>query len=151
MRADPRSHWRPYGTAGWSRVVDHGSFEWTDSLWHGVPFAGSVFYELHVGAFTPEGTLAAAAERLAHLVELGVTTIELMPLAELPGARGWGYDGVFLYAPHHVYGGPDGLKRVVDAYRCREGVILGRRRFGRRCVGEHERGDHASGAHVNSL
>ena len=80
-----------------------------------MPLAGAVLYELHVGTFTPAGTFDGAIERLDHLVELGVDAVELMPVAEFPGDHGWGYDGVDLFAPHHAYGGPDGLKRLVDA------------------------------------
>jgi maltooligosyltrehalose trehalohydrolase len=113
---DPRSPCQPDGPHGRSRVVDHAAFAWTDQAWTGpVPLAAAVFYELHVGTFTPEGTFESAIERLRHLVDLGVTHIELMPVCEFPGARGWGYDGVDLFAPHHAYGGPDGLKRLVDA------------------------------------
>jgi maltooligosyltrehalose trehalohydrolase len=123
---DPRSPWQPAGVHGPSRVVDHGSFTWTDHEWHGGgPLAPQVFYELHVGTFTPEGTFAAAADRLTYLRDLGVTAVEIMPVVEFPGARGWGYDGVDLYAPHHAYGGPDGLKALVD--RCHAtglGVVL---------------------------
>jgi maltooligosyltrehalose trehalohydrolase len=100
---------------GLSEVVDQGAHAWTDSAWRGLPVAGLVIYELHVGTFTPEGTFDGVIERLPHLVELGVGAIELMPVAEFSGARGWGYDGVGLFAPHHAYGGPAGLKRLVDA------------------------------------
>ncbi len=113
---DPRSACQPDGPHGRSRVVDHSAFPWTDRAWTGpVPLSAAVFYELHVGTFTPEGTFDSAIGRLGHLVDLGVTHIELMPVCEFPGARGWGYDGVDLFAPHHAYGGPDGLKRLVDA------------------------------------
>jgi maltooligosyltrehalose trehalohydrolase len=114
-RPDPRSPYQPDGAEGWSCVVDHASFEWGDVRWRGVPLPGAVLYELHVGTFTPTGTFTAAIERLPHLVELGIDAIELLPVAEFPGRRGWGYDGVDLYAPHHAFGGPDGLKRLVDA------------------------------------
>ena len=123
---DPRSPFQPDGPHGRSRVVDHSAFPWTDQAWTGpVPLPAGVIYELHVGTFSPEGTFAGAIERLDHLVDLGVTHIELLPVAEFPGARGWGYDGVDLFAPHHAYGGPDGLKRLVDACHARRlGVIL---------------------------
>jgi maltooligosyltrehalose trehalohydrolase len=114
-RPDPRSPWQPDGVHGPSRTVDHTEFEWTDHRWRGAPLPGTVVYELHTGTFTPEGTFDAAIERIPHLVELGVTAIELLPVAEFPGSHGWGYDGVDLYAPHHAYGGPDGLKRLVNA------------------------------------
>lgn len=125
VRADPRSPWQPFGTAGPSRTVDHDAFGWTDDRWHGVALAGTVFYELHVGTFTPVGTFDAAIAHLDDLVALGVTTIELLPVVEFAGRRGWGYDGVLWYAPHHAYGGPDGLKRFVDAAHARGlGVVL---------------------------
>jgi maltooligosyltrehalose trehalohydrolase len=100
---------------GPSRVLGQGAFPWTDERWQPRPLPSAVLYELHVGTFTPVGTFEAAIERLDHLVELGVTHVELMPVAEFPGERGWGYDGVDLYAPHHAYGGPEGLKRLVNA------------------------------------
>lgn len=115
---DPRSPRQPHGVHGRSQVVDHAAFAWTDGAWRGSSFPAfkdAVIYELHVGTFTPQGTLAAAAERLAYLKELGVTHVELMPVASFPGTHGWGYDGVDLFAPQEAYGGPDGLKRFVDA------------------------------------
>jgi maltooligosyltrehalose trehalohydrolase len=124
-RPDPRSASQPDGTDGLSEVVDHTSFEWTDSGWRGVSLRGAVLYELHVGTFTPAGTFDAAIERIPHLVELGIDAIELLPVVEFSGTRGWGYDGVDLFAPHHVYGGPDGLKRLIDAcHRHGIGVVL---------------------------
>ncbi len=115
LRADPRSAWQPEGPEGRSRVVDHGSFAWSDRAWRGFHLPSAVLYEFHVGTFSPEGTFDGAIERLDHLVGLGVSAIEVMPVAEFPGTRGWGYDGVNLFAPHHSYGGPDGLRRLVDA------------------------------------
>jgi len=112
---DPRSPSQPDGVHGLSEVVDHGAFRWTDDRWQAPPLASAVIYELHVGTFSPEGTFDGAIARLPHLVDLGVTHVELMPVAEFSGTRGWGYDGVDLFAPHHAYGGPDGLKRLVDA------------------------------------
>jgi maltooligosyltrehalose trehalohydrolase len=112
---DPRSPWQPAGVHGPSRLVDHAAFVWTDAGWRGAPLAAAALYELHVGTFTREGTFDAAIARLPHLVDLGVTAVELMPVAAFPGTRGWGYDGVALFAPHHAYGGPEGLKRLVDA------------------------------------
>jgi len=114
-RPDPRSMHQPDGIAGWSAVVDHDRFEWTDQRWRGLPLNGAVLYELHIGTFSPEGTFDGAIARLPHLVELGVDAIELLPVAQFSGDRGWGYDGVGLYAPHHAYGGPEGLDRLVDA------------------------------------
>jgi maltooligosyltrehalose trehalohydrolase len=112
---DPRSPWQPYGIDGPSRRVDHGSFSWNDPTWQAPPLSSAVIYELHVGTFTQEGTFDSAVERMDHLAGLGITHVELMPVQEFSGDWGWGYDGVDLYAPHHAYGGPPGLKRFVDA------------------------------------
>jgi maltooligosyltrehalose trehalohydrolase len=112
---DPRSMWQPEGVHGPSAVVEHERFTWSDESWQAPPLESAVFYEAHVGTFTPEGTFEAVINRLDHLVELGVTHLELMPVAEFPGERGWGYDGVDLFAPYHAYGGPEGLKKLVDA------------------------------------
>ena len=114
-RPDPMSRWQPHGVHGASRVVDPHAFPWTDRAWKGIEMADFVIYELHVGTFTPDGTFDAIIPRLASLRELGVTAIELMPVAQFPGERNWGYDGVQLYAPQNSYGGPDALKRLVDA------------------------------------
>ena len=116
---DPRSPRQPYGPAGASRTYDHSVYAWSDSRWRGAPLAGAVVYELHVGTFTPSGTLDAAIERLDYLAGLGVTAVELMPLAAYPGRHGWGYDGIGLWAVHEPYGGPDALKRFVDAAHAR--------------------------------
>jgi len=121
---DPRSPWQPEGVHGPSRWVDHHRFAWTDSGWQQPPLGSAVIYELHVGTFTPEGTFDSAIDRLDDLVDLGVTHVELMPVAEFSGKRGWGYDGVDLYAPHHAYGGPDGLKGLVDACHQRGLAVL---------------------------
>jgi maltooligosyltrehalose trehalohydrolase len=112
---DPRSPFQPNGVHGLSRPVDHSAFEWRHQRWQTAPLSSAIIYECHIGTFTPVGTFDAAVERLGYLRDLGVTHIEVMPVAEFPGARGWGYDGVDLFAPHHSYGGPDGLKRFVDA------------------------------------
>jgi maltooligosyltrehalose trehalohydrolase len=112
---DPRSPWQPDGVHGPSRTVDHAAFRWSDDGWQAPPLADAVIYELHVGTFSPAGTFDGVVDHLGALVDLGVTHVELMPVAEFPGSRGWGYDGVDLFAPHHRYGGPDGLKRLVDA------------------------------------
>ena len=114
-RPDPRSALQPDGVHGPSRTVDPDTWRWTDQNWAGKDLRGSVIYELHVGTFTPEGTLDAAISRLGHLVDLGVDIVELMPLAAFPGKAGWGYDGVGLWAVHEAYGGPDALARFVDA------------------------------------
>ncbi len=122
---DPRSPFQPEGVDGFSRTVDHAAFPWTDERWQAPPLSSAVLYELHVGTFSREGTFEGAIAHLPHLVELGVKYVELMPIAEFKGDRGWGYDGVDLYAPHHSYGGPIGLKRLVDAcHRHGLGVIL---------------------------
>ena len=122
---DPRTPRLPYGPDGPGRLVDHSAFRWSDTHWHGHALPGSVLYELHVGTFTAEGTFDAAADRLGHLVDLGVDLVELMPVCPFPGRHGWGYDGVSLWAVHEPYGGPDGLKRFVDAaHRSGLGVVL---------------------------
>ena len=124
-RPDPRSTWQPNGVHAASRIYDQAKFEWSDRLWRGVPLAGAVLYEMHVGTFTTDGTFDAAIERLDHLVALGVDAVELLPVASYDGPHGWGYDGVALYAVHEPYGGPDGLKRFVDACHTRGlGVVL---------------------------
>jgi maltooligosyltrehalose trehalohydrolase len=124
-RPDPRSPSQPDGVLGLSEVIDHDAYAWNDGAWRGMPLAGSVLYELHVGTFSPKGTLDGVIERLPHLVELGIDAIELMPVAEFSGHRGWGYDGVDLFAPHHAYGGPAALRRLVDACHSRGlGVVL---------------------------
>ena len=111
---DPASRFQPRGPHEPSRVVDPGAYAWRDEGWRGRPWGEAVIYELHVGTFTAEGTYGAAATKLAHLVELGVTAVQLMPLAQFQGARGWGYDGVLPYAPHSAYGEPHDLKAFVD-------------------------------------
>lgn len=111
---DPVSRFQPEGPHGPSEIVDPGAFTWTDVDFPGCALAGSVIYELHVGTFTREGTYDAAARELPELRRLGITTIELMPLADFPGQFGWGYDGVDLYAPSRLYGRPDDLRRFVD-------------------------------------
>jgi len=113
-RPDPASRYQPQGVHGPSQVVDF-NFDWTDQAWHGVSLQHYILYELHVGLFTSEGTFDAIISRLPYLQELGITAIELMPIVEFPGARNWGYDGVDLFAAHSSYGGPEGLKRLVNA------------------------------------
>jgi maltooligosyltrehalose trehalohydrolase len=112
---DPRSLWQPHGVHGLSRVYDHGRFQWSDARFQAPPLAGGIVYELHVGTFTPRGTFDAAIEKLDYLVELGITHVQLMPVAAFDGRHGWGYDGVALFAAHEPYGGPDGFKRFVNA------------------------------------
>jgi maltooligosyltrehalose trehalohydrolase len=121
---DPASRYNPDDVHGASLVVDPRAHEWTDDAWRGRPWAEAVIYELHVGAFTPEGTYAAAVARLDHLAALGVTAIELMPLADFPGARNWGYDGVLPFAPDAAYGSPSDLKRFVEAAHARGLMVL---------------------------
>jgi maltooligosyltrehalose trehalohydrolase len=122
---DPMSRHQPKGLRGPSRVVDPSPFGWTDDGWAGAPLDDLVLYELHVGTFSEEGTFEGVIPHLRSLRELGVTAIELMPVSEFPGVRGWGYDGVYLQAPHHAYGGPEGLRRLVDAAHAEGvGVVL---------------------------
>ncbi|MEO7449083.1 MAG: alpha-amylase family glycosyl hydrolase, partial [Humibacillus sp.] len=122
-RPDPRSPWQPHGVHAASRTFDPTQQPWADDAWRGPRdgrgVLGGVVYELHVGTFTPQGTLDAALEHLEHLVELGVDVVELMPLAAFDGPRGWGYDGVHPYAVHDAYGGPAALQRFVDACHAR--------------------------------
>ncbi|MEO8077266.1 MAG: malto-oligosyltrehalose trehalohydrolase [Acidobacteriota bacterium] len=112
---DPRSTFQPAGVHGLSQCVRHERFEWTDARWQAPPLGSGVLYELHVGTFSEAGTFAGAIAKLPHLVDLGITHLELMPVAQFSGDRGWGYDGVDLFAPHGAYGEPDDLKRLVDS------------------------------------
>jgi maltooligosyltrehalose trehalohydrolase len=122
---DPRSTWQPNGVHKPSRVYDHNTFLWTDQSWTGRALPGSVVYELHIGTFTPEGTFDAAIGKLDHLVELGITLVEVLPVNSFDGTDGWGYDGVLWGAVHEPYGGPDGFKRLIDACHARGlGVAL---------------------------
>jgi maltooligosyltrehalose trehalohydrolase len=121
---DPRSQWQPHGVHGASRVYDQTAFAWSDKGWQAPPLSRGVIYELHVGTFTPKGTFDSAIERLDYLVDLGITHVELMPVAAFPGERGWGYDGAALFAVYERYGGPDGLKRLVDACHARGLAVL---------------------------
>jgi maltooligosyltrehalose trehalohydrolase len=123
-RPDPVSRWQPHGVHGPSRIVDATAHRWGDSGWRGRAMAELSLYELHVGTFTPEGTFDAVVGRLPYLHDLGVTAIELMPVAEFPGSRNWGYDGVSLYAPESSYGGPEGLRRLVDAAHRHELAVV---------------------------
>ena len=122
---DPASRFQPDGPHGPSEVIDTQSFRWTDHDWKGVSLAGQVLYELHIGTFTPEGTWRSAMSRLPKVAELGVTVLEVMPIADFPGDFGWGYDGVALYAPYHRYGRPEDFAAFIDlAHSLGLGVIL---------------------------
>jgi maltooligosyltrehalose trehalohydrolase len=114
-RPDPASCFQPQGVHGPSQIIDHKSFCWKDSKWKGLSLKDYIIYELHIGTFTGEGTFGAATAHLDYLIELGITAIELMPVAQFPGDRNWGYDGVYPFAPQNSYGGPEGLKRFIDA------------------------------------
>ena len=121
---DPRSVWQPKGVHGPSRLYDQGAFTWTDGAWEGPPLASAVMYELHIGTFSAEGTFDGAIAHLDHLAELGVTHVEVMPIAEWAGRQGWGYDGVALFAASESYGGPDGFKRFVDACHAKHLAVI---------------------------
>ena len=112
---DPRSQWQPHGVHGLSRIYDQKVFQWRDKFWQGPPLTGAVIYEMHIGTFTREGTFDSAITKLNQLATLGITHIEVMPVSAFPGDRGWGYDGVALFAVTENYGGPEALKRFVDA------------------------------------
>ena len=118
-RPDPASRCQPEGVHGPSAVTDPHAYTWRDTAWTGIPLDRYVIYELHVGAFTPEGTFDAVIPHLDTLRELGVSAVEIMPVAQFPGARNWGYDGVQLFAVQDSYGGPEGLKRLVDVCHAR--------------------------------
>jgi maltooligosyltrehalose trehalohydrolase len=122
---DPATRYQPTGPHGWSEVVDARRFQWTDTHWRGIALPGQVIYEMHIGTFTKEGTWRSAQQQLRQLAETGITVLELMPVAEFPGRFGWGYDGVQLFAPTHLYGLPDDFRRFVDgAHSLGMGVIL---------------------------
>jgi len=120
---DPASRFNPDDVHGASTVVEPAAFDWQDRDWRGRPWEGAVIYELHVGTFTPEGTFAGVEQRLDHLRDLGVTALELMPVADFPGRRNWGYDGVLLFAPDSSYGTPEDLKRLVQSAH-RRGLMV---------------------------
>jgi maltooligosyltrehalose trehalohydrolase len=122
-RADPASRFQPDGVHGPSQVLDTSDFEWDDREWEGLELQDYIFYELHTGTYTTEGTFDAIIPRLAVLKSLGVSALELMPVAQFPGGRNWGYDGVFPFAVQNTYGGPGGLKRLVNACHC-EGLAV---------------------------
>src|SRR5205823_1067699 len=122
---DPASRFQPEGPHGPSQIVDPRGFQWTDQQWQGVTREGQVIYELHVGTFTRDGTWLVATEELPELARLGITVVEVMPVADFAGRFGWGYDGVNLFAPTRLYGRPDDFRKFVDrAHACGLGVIL---------------------------
>ncbi|MGA1796135.1 MAG: malto-oligosyltrehalose trehalohydrolase [bacterium] len=123
-RPDPASHFQPEGVHGPSVVVDHGAFRWEDHEWQGIPLEAMLIYELHVGTFTPQGTFDAVIERLDDLADLGVNAVEIMPVAQFPGERNWGYDGVYPFAAQHSYGGPEGLRRLVNTCHARGFAVI---------------------------
>jgi maltooligosyltrehalose trehalohydrolase len=118
-RPDPASRHQPQGVHGPSMVVDTGAFAWRDREWRGIPLSSYILYEMHVGTYTPEGTFDAVIPRLDSLVDLGVTAVELMPVAQFPGRRNWGYDGAYPFAAQESYGGPEGLMRLVESCHLR--------------------------------
>ncbi|HMA12307.1 MAG TPA: alpha-amylase family glycosyl hydrolase, partial [Steroidobacteraceae bacterium] len=121
---DPASRFNPDDVHAASEVIDPAAFDWHDGAWRGRPWEEAVVYELHVGTFSPQGTFAGVAARLDYLAELGVTVIELMPVADFPGARNWGYDGVLPFAPDSRYGRPDDLKTLVQAAHAKGLMVL---------------------------
>jgi maltooligosyltrehalose trehalohydrolase len=123
-RPDPVSRWLPGSVHSPTRILNPDSFRWTDQTWQGIPLKDFIIYELHPGTFTAAGTFESAIARLPHLRDLGITAIEIMPVAEVPGNRNWGYDGASLYAPQSTYGGPDGLKKLVDACHQHELAVV---------------------------
>ncbi len=122
-RPDPASSFQPQGVHGPSQVLDHSSFRWEDDHWRGISLREMVIYEVHIGTFTPEGTFDAAAARVEELLDLGVNALEIMPVAQFPGERNWGYDGVYPFSVQNSYGGPEGLKRLVNECH-RKGVAV---------------------------
>ena len=121
---DPRSPRQPRGVHGPSRLYDHTAFRWSDAHWQPSPLFGAILYELHIGTFSEQGTFDSAIEHLDHLVDLGITHIEVMPIADFAGNRGWGYDGVALFAVSEIYGGPDAFKRFVDACHAKNLAVV---------------------------
>jgi maltooligosyltrehalose trehalohydrolase len=121
---DPASHYQPEGVHGPSQVVDHSEYIWNDDNRKGIPFKDLIIYEIHTGTFTPDGTFEAIIPRLDDLKSIGINAIELMPVSQFPGSRNWGYDGVFPYAVQNSYGGPSGLKKLVDACHCMGMIIF---------------------------
>lgn len=124
-RPDPASYYQPEDVMGPSCVIDHLAFQWDDRHWQGIPIEEMIIYELHVGTFTKEGTFDGVLTRLPYLQDLGINAVEIMPVAQFPGTRNWGYDGVYPFAVQHSYGGPDGLKKLINACHMRHiSVIL---------------------------
>ncbi|GAB4024861.1 malto-oligosyltrehalose trehalohydrolase [Spirosoma koreense] len=121
---DPASHFQPEDVHGPSEVVDHSAYPWGDQAWRGLPFSDLVFYQIHVGTFTPEGTFDAIMARLEDLAKIGINAIQLLPICQFPGERNWGYDGVYAYSVQHSYGGPEALKRLVDACHARKMAVF---------------------------
>ncbi|MGA1824518.1 MAG: malto-oligosyltrehalose trehalohydrolase [bacterium] len=123
-RPDPASSFQPEGINGPSEVIDHDDFIWSDGLWQGIALEKLIIYELHIGTFTDEGTFEACSKRIEDLLELGITAIELMPVAQFPGERNWGYDGVYPFAVQNSYGGPNGLKKLVNLCHMRGMAVI---------------------------
>ncbi len=123
-RPDPASHFQPQGVHGPSEVIGHDAFEWEDEGWRGLPIAEMVMYELHTGTFTPEGTFDAIIPRLDEIRDVGMNTLEIMPVVQFPGERNWGYDGAYPFSVHGAYGGPQGLKRLVNECHKREMAVI---------------------------
>ncbi len=121
---DPRTPLQPDGVHKLSRVVDQNAFQWTDKNFQSRPLSSAIIYELHIGTFTSQGTFLSTIEKLDHLISLGITHVEFMPVIEFSGNHGWGYDGVALFAPHHAYGTPDDLKKLVDACHARDLAVI---------------------------
>jgi maltooligosyltrehalose trehalohydrolase len=121
---DPRSPYQPHGVHGLSKLVDHSAFQWSDAGWQARPLSSGVVYELHIGTYTKAGTFLAAIEKLDHLVELGITHVEIMPVNEFSGSWGWGYDGADLYAPHHNYGTPEDFKALINACHLKSLAVI---------------------------
>lgn len=121
---DPASQFQPQGVHGPSQVIDHSFYNWNDGNWKGLPFEELIIYELHVGSFTKEGNFEAIILRLDELKSIGINAIEIMPVAQFPGNRNWGYDGVYPFAVQNSYGGPDGLKKLADACHQKEIAVI---------------------------
>lgn len=124
-RPDPASHFQPEGVHGPSQVINHEAFVWTDRDWLGPDLADMVIYEIHIGTFSAEGTFSAVTPRIEALKDLGVNALEIMPVAQFPGNRNWGYDGSYVFAVQNSYGGPDGLKNLInECHKAGLAVIL---------------------------